>query len=116
MPNTHTAAARVGRPRKPVGSRVKVALRFSAERYAELMKAAHAAGRGVSEEVLTRLEKLAIIEETLAASGSTIPELRDAIFRREHRPLYTAYGAAWWPKADPKGPPEGGFIKMEEPK
>jgi hypothetical protein len=87
-------------------------VRFTQERYDRLRQMANERGRSVSEQVEAMIEELIIIQETLAASRTDDRQLRDGVFRREHRPITTPYGTAWWPKADPKGPPAEGSVTM----
>jgi hypothetical protein len=56
-----------GRPCKFPPGRVKAAVRFTPTRYVDLKTAANAAGRSVSEEVEFRIERAAVLDDTLAA-------------------------------------------------
>jgi hypothetical protein len=90
------------------------AVRFSPERYGELKRLADEGRRSVSEQVEAMIEELAIIREVLAATRTDAATLRDAIFRRDHRPQHTPYGAVWFPTAHPQCPPASGFIDAKE--
>jgi hypothetical protein len=105
-------SAVVGRPRKFSGSRTKIAGRFSPEIEALLKHEAELNRCSVSEQLVKMIEELVHKRAILAAVGADTSALEEQVFRRHHRPMTTAYGKAWWPKADPAGPPASGFFKM----
>jgi hypothetical protein len=109
---TKVVSAAVGRPRKFSTSRTKIAGRFSPEIEALLKHEADLNRCSVSEQLVKMIEELVHKRAILAAVGADTSALEEAVFRRHHRPMTTAYGKAWWPKADPAGPPAGGFFKM----
>ena len=96
-----------GRPPQFGKGRIRTAVRFSPERYAELKKLADASGRSVSEQVEMMIEERAVV---LGALGTDMAKLRVGMFRREHRPVHTPYGNVWVPIAHPQCPPESSFI------
>jgi hypothetical protein len=109
-----------GRPRKFVAGRIHATVRIAPQRYADIQATAGAAARSISEEVEARLERLATVDDVLAAMGTSLGEIRQGTIEAElHRlgyvPFYDADGhKVLLPPNHPLNPGRSGFVAFEQ--
>jgi hypothetical protein len=106
-----------GRPRKFVG-RFHVTVRITPQLYADIQEKADASRRSISEEVETRLERLAAQDSAMAAMGTSLDRIKEGnleaeLWRAGYTPIRDAdTGKKLWAEPGYPGIERSGFIAV----